>query len=154
MRSGYNVVLRAFKGNGYDRFPGEIAGPIWSSADKGYLRSCQQRDRMNQNDPGCDAVVVRWEEVTEDGPLRRRPSIGAVVAMVAAARMVMGGWQDCTRRPFKTPPTHWDFMPATMTTELHSACGDSWPCDTLAAGIDDVDCPDCLAIARRAGVLS
>ena len=82
-----------------------------------------------------------------------RPGIGAVVAMVAAARMVLGGWSTVLRRR-ESPVTHWDFVPAWMTTGALPACGDYWPFDYgIASGIEDVNCPDCIAIARWAGVL-
>jgi hypothetical protein len=83
----------------------------------------------------------------------RGPGIGAVVAMVAAARMVLGGWSAVLRRR-ESPVTHWDVVPAWMTNGALPACGDYWPFDHgIASGIEDADCPDCLAIARRAGVL-
>lgn len=84
---------------------------------------------------------------------RGRPGIGAVVAMVAVGRVVAGQWKPILLR-LPGPVMHWDFAPAWMAPREVPACGSCWPSDYGAAyGLDDVDCPDCLAIARRAGVL-
>lgn len=84
---------------------------------------------------------------------RAKPGIGAVVAMVAAARIVAGQWKAILLR-LPGPVMHWDFAPAWMATRAVPACGECWPSDYGAAyDLEDVDCPDCLAIARRAGVL-
>lgn len=97
------------------------------------------------------AVSELWRARAE--ARRPRIGVGAVVAMVAAARMVRGGWSS---RPWARGDgvIHWDFVAPWMTHAAISACGRYRHGDYgFAPDLDDVDCPDCLAIARRAGVL-
>ena len=78
--------------------------------------------------------------------------IGAVVAMVAAARMVLGGW-SIKARSVRKQCNHWDFVSCGMSDNCHAACGQTWLGDNISPDIDDVDCPACLAIhARASGV--
>jgi len=76
-----------------------------------------------------------------------QPGIGAVVAMVAAARMAQGAWliSQCQ------DVIHWDWMPVHIACVDVLACGGGSPWDVgVPAGeIDDVDCPDCLKMYRR-----
>ena len=80
----------------------------------------------------------------------RGPRIGAVVAMVAAARMALGGWSHDLPRHISEEYVHWDFVPYGMGHVFQAACGDIWLDDNVSADIDDVDCPSCLAIHARA----
>ena len=74
---------------------------------------------------------------------REKPAIGAVVAMVAAARMAHGGWQPSAGQ--RDESTHWDWMPTHVGCVERPACGGGrWLDYALPAGeIAEVTCPDC-----------
>lgn len=84
---------------------------------------------------------------------KRRLGIGAVVAMVAAARMVASGWRP--RDVDGDGLAHWDWVPRHISLERAAACGAiAEGGDYTVSGIEFVDCPDCLAIHGRATEVS
>ena len=67
------------------------------------------------------------------------------------------------RNPQSPGVCHWSFGPVGVKAPHAAACGEFWDdeChdepwldhDDTSHLLDDVDCPDCLAIARKAGSL-
>lgn len=81
-----------------------------------------------------------------------RPGIGAVVAMVAAAKMQQGGW-SFAKQP-EPWPIHWRFGGGDWPVAWCG--GDPFPSEddidgvcTATTELADVTCPKCLKMARR-----
>jgi hypothetical protein len=100
---------------------------------------------------GREWAEVGWTGMAWDVPsdaLRPiyQPGIGAVVAMVAAARMAEGFWgRDGTAEKLAT---HWSPLNVSTWGEA-AACGvdDAWA--PTSESIHEVTCPDCLKMYRR-----
>lgn len=136
--------IRFKAGRGKARACGRVREITEHYIEVNYWREKRQRVPHYQDDHWLE-----HDRAPHAHPRFGGPGIGAVVAMVAAARMVLGDWSD-GRGLTGTPVTHWDFVEPWMSCLSHAACGTVYPDDySPTSGIEDVDCPACLAIHAR-----